>query len=65
MPHMDTSVAITQAITQVLNATQGQKRSYHTSYYSCSKCHTGTQALAIKQAITQTLNAKQVHKRKY
>ena len=65
MPHRGTSVAIKQANTQALNATQGHKRSYQTSYYSCSKCHTGTQALAIKQAITQTLNAKQVHKRKY
>ena len=40
----DTSVAIKQAITQALNATQGHKRSYQTSYYPGSICHTGTQA---------------------
>ena len=44
MPHRDTCVAIKQAIIQDLNATQGHKRSYQTSYYSGSKCHTGTQA---------------------
>ena len=42
MLHRDTSVAIKQAITQALNTTQGHKRSYQTSYYSGSKCHTGT-----------------------
>ena len=35
---------IQQAITQTLNARQGHKRSYPTSYYFGSKCHTGTQA---------------------
>jgi len=44
MPHRDTSGAIKQAITHTLNATQEHKRSYQTSYYSGSKCHTGTQA---------------------
>ena len=34
MPHRDTSAAINQAIPQTLNATQGHKRSYQTSYYS-------------------------------
>ena len=32
MPHWDTSVAIKQAINQALNATEGHKRSYQTSY---------------------------------
>jgi len=31
MPHMDTSVAIKQAINQALNATQGHKCCYQTS----------------------------------
>ena len=44
MPHRDTSVAIKQAITQALNATQGHRRSYPTIYYSGSKWHKGTQA---------------------
>ena len=55
MPHRDTSLAIKQDIALALNATQGHKRSYQTSYYSCSKCHTGTQALAIYQALYQSL----------
>ena len=55
MPHRDTSVAIQQAITQALNATQGHKCSYLTSYYSGSKCHTGTQVVVIKQAFNQSL----------
>ena len=33
-----------QAMTQARNATQGHTHSYQTSYYSGSKCHTGTQA---------------------
>ena len=40
----DTSVAIKQDIYQAINPTQGHKRSYQTSYYQGSKCHTGTQA---------------------
>ena len=44
MPLRDTSVAIKQAISQALNATQGHKRSYQTSYLSGLKCNTGTQA---------------------
>ena len=32
MPHRDTSLAIKQAINRALNVTQGQKRSYETSY---------------------------------
>ena len=44
MPHRDTSVAIKQAITLALNATQGHKRSFQASYYFGSKSHTGTQA---------------------
>ena len=55
MPHRDTSVAIKQAITHTLNATQGHKRSYHTRYHSDSKCHKRIQA-TIKQAITQAQN---------
>ena len=55
MPHRDTSVAIQQAITQALNATQGHKCSYLTSYYSGSKCHTGTQVVVIKQVFNQSL----------
>ena len=60
MPHRDTSVAIKQAITLTLNAIQGHKRSYQTSYYSCYKCHTGTQALAIYQAFNQSLSNTEV-----
>ena len=55
MPHMDTSVAINQAINPALNATQGHKRSYQPSYYSSSKCHTVTPALAIYQALCRSL----------
>ena len=64
MPHRDTSIAIKQAITPALNATQGHKCSYQTSYYLGSKCHTGHK-VAIKQAITQALNATQGHKSSY
>ena len=39
-----TSDLIKKAITLTLNATQGHKHSYQTSYYFDSKCHTGTQA---------------------
>jgi len=44
MAHRDTSLPIKQAINRALNATQGEKRSYQTSYQWSSKCHTGTQA---------------------
>ena len=44
MSDRDTSVAVKQAITQALNATQEHTRSYQTRYYSGSKCHTETQA---------------------
>ena len=57
MSHRDTSVAIKQAINQALNATQGHKQSCQTSYYSGSKCHTGTQALVIYQAFNQSLQS--------
>ena len=40
----NTCLAITQAITQALNAAQEHKRSYQTSFYLGSKCHTGPQA---------------------
>ena len=33
MPHRDTNIAIKQAFTCALNATQGHKTSYQTSYY--------------------------------
>ena len=33
-----------QAMTQARNATQGHTRSYQTSYYLSSKCHTGMHA---------------------
>ena len=55
MPHRDTRLAIKHAITQALNATQGHKRSYQASYFSGSKCHTGTQAFAIVQALNRSL----------
>ena len=64
MPHRDTSVAIKQAITQALNATQGHKRSYQTSYYPGSMSHRDT-SVAIKQAITQALYVTQGHKHSY
>jgi len=67
MPHRDTSVAIKQAITSALNATQayaikqtipsalnatqGHKRNYQTSYYFGSKCHTGTQAQLLSKLL--------------
>ena len=44
MTHWDTSVAIKQAINRALNATQGHKCNYQTSYQLSCKCHTGTQA---------------------
>jgi len=55
MPDRDTSVAIQQAITSALNATQGHKRSYQRSNNSGFKWHTGTQALAIYQALNRSL----------
>jgi len=69
MPNCDKSVAIKQANTSALNATQGHKRitpalnstkgykrNYKTSYYSGSKfSHTGTQTLAIGQALNRSL----------
>jgi len=38
MPHRDSSVAIKQAITQAVNATQGHKLSDQTRYYTGYKC---------------------------
>ena len=60
MPHKDTRIAIKQAISQALNATQGHKPSFLSNklYYSGSKCHRDT-CLAFYQTsyITQALNA--------
>ena len=41
MPQRDTRVAIKQAITQAVNATQGHKLSDQTRYYTGYKCNTG------------------------
>ena len=74
MPHSDTSVAIKQAFNQALNATQGHKCSYQTSFQSIYIKYRGMisvrmfqrgHGLAIKQAPNRALNVTQGHKRSY
>ena len=62
MPHRDTSVAIRQAITSALNATQGHKHSYQTSYYFTSYMTHRDTSIANRQTITLALNSTQGHR---
>ena len=64
MPHRDTSIAIKQAITQALNATQGHKRSYQQAITLALNA-TQRHKRNYLQAITQALNATQGHKHSY
>jgi len=62
MPHRDTSVAFNLAITQALNATQGNKCSYKNQAITSALNATQGHGIAFKQAITSALNATEGHK---
>ena len=64
MPHKDTSIAIKQAITQALNATQGHKHSYQQAITLALNATQGHKRSYL-QAITLALNDTQGHKRSY
>ena len=67
MPHRDTSVAIQQAITQALNATQGHKSSCQQVIYIYQSKMMGTISPAgyIKTEFQSALHATQGHKPSY